>query len=118
MLVGIMGGTFDPIHTGHLIAAERARVEAGLDEVWLMPANVPPHKPNAPKATTEQRWEMVCLAAEGNPFFRPMDIEISKGGVSYSIDTIELLARNIQVSRIRLYYRCRYGSIFAAVASH
>lgn len=93
MLVGIMGGTFDPIHTGHLIAAERARVEAGLDEVWLMPANVPPHKANAPKATTRQRWEMVCLAAEGNPFFRPIDIEISKGGVSYSIDTIELLRK-------------------------
>lgn len=93
MLVGIMGGTFDPIHTGHLIAAERARVGAGLTEVWLMPANVPPHKPNAPKATTQQRWEMVCLAAEGNPFFRPTDIEISKGGVSYSIDTIELLGR-------------------------
>jgi nicotinate-nucleotide adenylyltransferase len=91
MLVGIMGGTFDPIHTGHLIAAERARVEGGLDEVWLMPANVPPHKPNAPKGTSQQRWEMVCLAAEGNPFFRPVDIEINKGGVSYSIDTIELL---------------------------
>ncbi|OPH58643.1 nicotinate (nicotinamide) nucleotide adenylyltransferase [Paenibacillus ferrarius] len=93
MLVGIMGGTFDPIHTGHLIAAERARVEAGLDEVWLMPANVPPHKPNAPKASTQQRWEMVCLAAEGNPFFRPIDIEITKGGVSYSIQTIELLVQ-------------------------
>jgi nicotinate-nucleotide adenylyltransferase len=93
MLVGIMGGTFDPIHTGHLIAAERARVGAGLDEVWLMPANVPPHKPNAPKATIQQRWEMVCLAAEGNSFFRPIDIEIGKGGVSYSIDTIELLCK-------------------------
>ncbi|MCY9658520.1 nicotinate-nucleotide adenylyltransferase [Paenibacillus chondroitinus] len=93
MLVGIMGGTFDPIHTGHLIAAERARVEAGLDEVWLMPANVPPHKSHAPKATTQQRWEMVCLAAEGNPFFRPIDIEINKGGVSYSIDTIEMLRK-------------------------
>ncbi|MBD0379049.1 nicotinate-nucleotide adenylyltransferase [Paenibacillus sedimenti] len=92
MLVGIMGGTFDPIHTGHLIAAERARVEAGLDEVWLMPANVPPHKPNAPKATARQRFDMVCLAAEGNAFFRPLDIEIGKGGVSYSIDTIELLS--------------------------
>ncbi|TXK84062.1 nicotinate-nucleotide adenylyltransferase [Paenibacillus sp. N3.4] len=93
MRVGIMGGTFDPIHTGHLIAAERARVGAGLDEVWLMPANRPPHKPNVPKATTQQRWEMVCLAAESNPFFRPLDIEITKGGVSYSIDTIELLCQ-------------------------
>jgi len=91
MRVGIMGGTFDPIHNGHLIAAERARIGAALDEVWLMPANVPPHKSSAPKATTDQRWDMVCLAAEGNPFFRPTDIEIGKGGVSYSIDTIKLL---------------------------
>jgi nicotinate-nucleotide adenylyltransferase len=91
MLVGIMGGTFDPIHTGHLIAAERARVGAGLDEVWFMPANVPPHKEKATKASAGQRWEMVCLAVEGNPHFHPTNIEIQKGGVSYSIDTIELL---------------------------
>ncbi|MCD1258443.1 nicotinate (nicotinamide) nucleotide adenylyltransferase [Paenibacillus athensensis] len=93
MQVGIMGGTFDPIHTGHLIAAERARVGAGLDQVWLMPANVPPHKPDAPKASAGQRWEMVCRAAADNPFFRPLDVEIRKGGVSYSIETIELLCR-------------------------
>jgi nicotinate-nucleotide adenylyltransferase len=91
MLVGIMGGTFDPIHTGHLIAAERARVGAGLDEVWFMPANVPPHKDKATKASAQQRWEMVCRAVEGNPHFKPMDVEIRKGGVSYSIDTVELL---------------------------
>jgi nicotinate-nucleotide adenylyltransferase len=91
MLVGIMGGTFDPIHTGHLIAAERARVGAGLDQVWFMPTNVSPHKSNAPKASTLQRWDMVCRAVESNPHFHPTDIEIQKGGVSYSIDTIELL---------------------------
>lgn len=93
MLVGIMGGTFDPIHSGHLIAAERARVGAELDEVWFMPANVPPHKKDAPKATTQQRWDMVCKATEGNPFFRPIDIELQKGGISYSIETIELLVK-------------------------
>jgi nicotinate-nucleotide adenylyltransferase len=91
MLVGIMGGTFDPIHTGHLIAAERARVGAALDQVWFMPTHVSPHKPKAPKASTMQRWEMVCRAIEGNPYFLPTDVEIQKGGVSYSIDTIELL---------------------------
>lgn len=86
-----MGGTFDPIHIGHLVAAERARLGAGLEEVWFMPANVPPHKKNAPKASSEQRWDMVCLAVQGNPYFRPIDIEICKGGVSYSINTVELL---------------------------
>jgi nicotinate-nucleotide adenylyltransferase len=93
MLVGIMGGTFDPIHTGHLIAAERARVGSGLDQVWFMPTNVSPHKSNAPKATVLQRWDMVCRAVEGNAYFHPTDVEIQKGGVSYSIDTIELLCQ-------------------------
>jgi nicotinate-nucleotide adenylyltransferase len=91
MRVGIMGGTFDPIHTGHLIAGERARVGAGLDQVWFVPTNVSPHKLGAPKASTAQRWDMVCRAIEGNPYFFPSDIEIQKGGVSYSMDTIELL---------------------------
>jgi nicotinate-nucleotide adenylyltransferase len=91
MQVGIMGGTFDPIHIGHLIAAERARVGARLDEVWFMPTNVPPHKPSVPIASTQQRWDMVCRAVEGNPHFHPTDIEIARGGVSYSMDTIEIL---------------------------
>jgi nicotinate-nucleotide adenylyltransferase len=91
MKVGIMGGTFDPIHTGHLIAGERARIGAGLDQVWFMPTNISPHKPNAPKASAAQRWDMVCRAIEGNPHFLPIDIEIQKGGVSYSIDTMQLL---------------------------
>jgi nicotinate-nucleotide adenylyltransferase len=91
MRVGIMGGTFDPIHTGHLIVGERARVGAGLDQVWFMPTNISPHKRGAPIASAAQRWDMVCRAIEGNPHFFPTDIEIQKGGVSYSIDTIELL---------------------------
>ncbi len=91
MNVGIMGGTFDPIHTGHLIAAEQARIGGGLDQVWFIPTNVPPHKSDAPKASVRQRWEMVCRATAENPFFRPIDIEIRKGGVSFSIDTVELL---------------------------
>ncbi|WP_079910598.1 nicotinate-nucleotide adenylyltransferase [Paenibacillus sp. 32352] len=91
MKVGIMGGTFDPIHIGHLIAAQCAFEQGGLDQVWFMPTNVPPHKRQAPGATPEQRWEMVCRAVEGHPSFRPLDIELQKGGVSYSIDTVKLL---------------------------
>lgn len=91
MKVGILGGTFDPIHIGHLIMAETAKEELTLDEVWFIPTNVPPHKDNVPSATNQQRWDMVCLAIQDHPFFKPCDIELVKGGTSYSIETIELL---------------------------
>ncbi|MCR8645733.1 nicotinate-nucleotide adenylyltransferase [Paenibacillus sp. N1-5-1-14] len=91
MRIGIMGGTFDPIHIGHLIAAERARVDGGLDEVWFMPTFVPPHKERAPLGSPEQRLEMVRLATEENPHFKACDFELRKGGVSYSIYTVEQL---------------------------
>jgi len=89
--VGIMGGTFDPIHLGHLLAGECAREGAGLDEVWFVPVFLPPHKEQTPGADSRQRWEMVCLAVEGNPYFRPIDVEIAKGGKSYSIETVQIL---------------------------
>ncbi|UQZ86939.1 Nicotinate-nucleotide adenylyltransferase [Paenibacillus konkukensis] len=102
MKVGIMGGTFDPIHTGHLIAAQSACEQAKLDEVWFMPTNVPPHKSEAPGASARQRWEMVALAVEGNPRFKPVDLELKKGGVSYSIDTVKLLTQTYP--GIHFYY--------------
>lgn len=88
MKVGIMGGTFDPVHLGHLIAAERAAEGALLDEVWFMPANVPPHKEQQPAASPEHRLEMVRRAIAGHPDFHCIDIEIHRGGISYSIDTV------------------------------
>lgn len=88
MRIGIMGGTFDPIHSGHLIAAESVRTSQQLDEVWFMPTFVPPHKSNAPEATPDDRMNMVRLAVEDNPFFHPFDYELRKGGVSYSIETM------------------------------
>ncbi|MEF3306092.1 nicotinate-nucleotide adenylyltransferase [Paenibacillus sp. GYB003] len=91
MRVGIMGGTFDPIHLGHLLAAERAREEAGLDEVWFMPAGTPPHKPNAPKANADERLAMVKAAIAGNRRFRAEETEIRRGGTSYTIDTVREL---------------------------
>ncbi|MBP1156386.1 MULTISPECIES: nicotinate-nucleotide adenylyltransferase [unclassified Paenibacillus] len=91
MKIGLMGGTFDPVHIGHLIAAQSVCEELGLNEVWFMPTSVPPHKEQAPGASPEQRWKMVCLAAEGHPSFKPSDIELRKGGVSYSIETVTML---------------------------
>lgn len=86
-----MGGTFDPIHTGHLVAAETALEEAGLDEVWFMPANIPPHKPNTPLASPDQRLEMVSLAIDSHPSYRAVDVELTRGGTSYTYDTVTRL---------------------------
>jgi nicotinate-nucleotide adenylyltransferase len=89
MKVGIMGGTFDPVHLGHLLAAERAAEAAGLDQVWFMPTSVPPHKPHPPRASAEQRLEMVRRATAGNPRFRATDYELVRGGTSYTYDTMQ-----------------------------
>jgi nicotinate-nucleotide adenylyltransferase len=93
MKIGIMGGTFDPIHIGHLIAAEQALDQAGLDEVRFMPTYVPPHKSNAPLATSEQRWDMVCGAIADHPHFTAERMELNRKGTSYTIDTIHEMKR-------------------------
>ncbi|MFD0715041.1 nicotinate-nucleotide adenylyltransferase [Paenibacillus sp. GCM10027626] len=91
MKVGLMGGTFDPIHYGHLLAAETAREACGLNEVWFIPSFVPPLKDHQPGADGEARLEMVYRAIDFQPHFRAMDIELERGGTSYSIDTVEAL---------------------------
>jgi nicotinate-nucleotide adenylyltransferase len=91
MKIGIMGGTFDPIHMGHLIAAEQALGQAGLDEVRFMPTYVPPHKAHSPVASSGQRWDMVCLAIEDHPRFTAERLELDREGTSYTIDTIQEL---------------------------
>ncbi len=91
MKIGIMGGTFDPIHLGHMIAAERAREDCGLDEVWFIPSFVPPHKEQPPGANADERLKMVGLAIGDHPQFRIRDMEIRRGGVSYSVDTVRQL---------------------------
>lgn len=86
--IGIMGGTFDPVHIGHLIAAEAARDGCGLDEVWFIPTYQPPLKDNEPGASSEARLQMVQEALGGSPAFKALDIELQRGGMSYSIDTV------------------------------
>lgn len=89
--VGIMGGTFDPIHVGHLLVAEHTREALKMDGIWFMPAADPPHKSHQPSATAEERLQMVRQSVESNPAFYVTDIEIKRGGVSYTIDTINEL---------------------------
>lgn len=88
MNIGLMGGTFNPVHLAHLRIAEEARERCGLDRVLFVPAADPPHKPLAGEVSFGQRCEMVRLAIADNPDFELSDIEGQRGGKSYSIDTI------------------------------
>jgi nicotinate-nucleotide adenylyltransferase len=89
--VGILGGTFDPIHHGHLAIAEDAREELGLERVLLVPAAAPPHKPGRPVTAAAERLAMVELAIAGNPSFEASRIELDRGGASYTVETLEEL---------------------------
>lgn len=85
--IGIFGGTFDPIHYGHLRLAEELAERLALAEVRLVPARVPPHR-GTPKVTSAHRLEMVQLACAGNPRFRVDDRECRRQGASYTVDTL------------------------------
>lgn len=85
--IGLLGGTFDPVHNGHLIAAQAAQEAAKLDEIWFIPTLSPPHKPQ-PGADSSHRRHMLELAIEGNSAFRVEDIELLREGTSYTIDTV------------------------------
>ena len=89
--IGIMGGTFDPIHIGHLITAEMVRSAAELDEVLFVPSARPPHKDGTCAASPEDRLAMTARAVSENPSFSVSDIELSRDGPSYTVDTIAVL---------------------------
>jgi len=86
--VGLFGGTFDPIHVGHLIAAEEARESVGLDRVVFVPCGIPPHKRSELISSGQARLEMTRLAAQGNPRFEVSDFEVSKDEASFTIETV------------------------------
>ncbi|AIQ34513.1 MULTISPECIES: nicotinate-nucleotide adenylyltransferase [Paenibacillus] len=90
MKVGIMGGTFDPLHIGHMMAAEAARETYGLQEVWFMPSHIPPHKHEAGVSGAD-RLAMVQEAIKNHEAFRTLDWEVVRGGVSYTYETIRRL---------------------------
>lgn len=94
--IGIFGGTFNPVHIGHLIFAETARQKLMLDKVIFVPAKIPPHKDDGEIIAAEKRYRMVKLAVTGNPCFSVSAVEIRRTGKSYSIDTLR-------------YFRGKYG---------
>jgi nicotinate-nucleotide adenylyltransferase len=95
MRIGLFGGTFDPIHWGHLRSAEEVSETFRLDRVLFIPASIPPHKTDQPTTPARDRLQMVRLAVARNPRFKVSTVEIARAGVSYSVDTIRHFARKM-----------------------
>lgn len=87
----IMGGTFDPIHIGHLFAAEEVRVKLGCQKVIFIPSGNPPHKKEQVLTDSSHRYAMTLLATASNPNFEVSDIEIKRNGYTYTLDTVKKL---------------------------
>ena len=91
MRIGVYGGSFDPVHLGHLLLAECCREQAGLDRVLFVPAATQPHKQDRRLADPQHRIDMLRLATGGHPAFDVATLEIDRGGVSYTVDTLASL---------------------------
>jgi nicotinate-nucleotide adenylyltransferase len=102
MRVGVFGGSFDPVHNGHLKAAEACRAAVPLDRVLFAPAFAQPLKPHGPIASAQDRLRMLELAIEGHSEFRVSTIEIERGGVSYTVDTLRQLSTSRPDDRLYL----------------
>jgi nicotinate-nucleotide adenylyltransferase len=89
--VGVIGGTFDPIHYGHLAAAEEARVKVELEKVVFVVAGVPPHKLDEEVTPVEHRLAMVDLGIQSNPYFELSRVDVDRPGPSYTVDTMSIL---------------------------
>lgn len=93
MKIGIMGGTFNPVHNGHLALATAAKEAAALDEVWFMPSGLPAHKSNSELLPAKDRLTMVQLAIADTPAFQASSFEIDRAGFTYTADTMEALTK-------------------------
>lgn len=89
--IGLYGGSFNPVHYGHLRAAVEVHERAGLAEVWLVPVHVPPHKDGADLEEATERLRLIELAVAKSPQLRACDVEVTRPGPSYTIDTLDLL---------------------------
>ena len=107
--VGIFGGTFDPIHLGRLITAQSVREIRNLEKIIFIPAFISPHKSDAKTSSAEDRLNMIKLAVDGIPFFDYSDMEIEKGGVSFTIDTLRELKNTYE----ELEFIIGYDNIFS-----
>lgn len=98
MNVAMLGGSFDPVHIGHLFIAEEVKLSLGYDRIIFVPAYQPPHKDNRPEANDEARLAMLRLAVNGREDFEIDSYEIDRQGVSYTIDTVAYLEDRLSVT--------------------
>jgi nicotinate-nucleotide adenylyltransferase len=98
MKLGIFGGTFDPIHLGHLLIAEMVRETLKLERLLFVPARDPPHKQTVAKTAADHRRAMVEMAIENNPYFELCPIDLERPGPHYSVDTVHLVRHRYAVS--------------------
>jgi len=91
--IGILGGTFDPIHIGHLVAAQAVLEALGLERILWIPSGDPPHKAGGRVTSAQIRWQMVQAALEGDGRFEPLDLELRRPGPSYTVDTLRILTQ-------------------------
>ncbi len=103
MALGVLGGTFNPVHLGHLRAAEEVREALGLERVKFIPARIPPHKAAEGLAPPEQRLAWLRAAIAANPAFEVSDVELRREGPSYSVDTLRILRADLG-PRARIWF--------------
>jgi len=104
--VGLFGGTFNPIHLGHLRSAEEVREAFALDRIYFIPSAKPPHKSGSDLAPAKDRLAMVELAVADNPFFSASAVELERPGISYSVDTIRHFLAVLQSSTLVFIVGC------------
>lgn len=100
MRLGILGGSFDPVHYGHLLLAESAREQCQLDQLWFLPAAVPPHKQDRVLTPAEHRVAMLELAIAGEPAFSVCRYEVERGGVNYTFETLSRIKAEYPTSEL------------------
>ncbi len=98
--IGILGGTFDPVHLGHLVLAEQVKEKLRLDQVIFIPSASPPHKTKQRLSSAQDRFQMAALALEGNREFSISDLELKREGLSYTVDTLKTIKKAYRNSEI------------------
>ena len=93
MRLGVLGGTFDPPHVGHLLAASDATEALALDKLLFVPAKIPPYKSRTVQASPQQRLEMLALTIADDPRFEASRLELDREGLSFTVDTLEVLSK-------------------------